>query len=565
MAHDKSYIHNHRLIGPYVYDTYFSLLDQHAEKTPDREAYVFYEGNKKTSLTFEEVSEKSFKLASILLSTYPSLQKGDRIALVASNSPLFVITEIAILRLGGTVVFPPVGITGGQDLIHAMRIACCHGIICDHDYVEEDTVSLLHEYIPELKFAICFGADSEEEQTAITNFSSITSSGRPDMDDAKNVRERQEVADPDDPAIVFFTSGTTGEPKAVVYSQFSLINNMLLGTKVALFLSSRDVIFANNPFTHHATQIMGVGYPCCVGTKAVITDTKETVVKANTKILCEIIAKEKCTAGLLFGHILHDIIHYADIGKMDFSNFRMAITSGQRLHEDQAAAVKVILPNVALLNLYGSTELSMTAGASPRAPIPSNGYIGHVFPGVEIKLVDDDGVCVPVGMQGELCGRGYYVSMGNMVDGKIQKMSDEQGWVHSGDYAVMNKEGHIKIEGRKSDIIKRAAIKIFPAQVEKVLLQHECINQVQVIGVPDPRLHEDLCACIIKENDELTEELLEEWCKSVFQPGTTGLSMAPTYFLFLDDYPRTGSGKISKVQLKEMAKKHVEELRGVLS
>ncbi|HSI67089.1 MAG TPA: AMP-binding protein, partial [Planococcus sp. (in: firmicutes)] len=202
---------------------------------------------------------------------------------------------------------------------------------------------------------------------------------------------------------------------------------------------------------------------------------------------------------------------------------------------------------------YGQTESSpvITQTKSDDAIEKRVSTVGRPHPEVEVKIIDPaTNETVPVGVPGELCTRGYHIMKGYYQNEEATKQAiDEEGWLHTGDIAVEDEDGYIAVTGRIKDMVIRGGENIYPREIEEFLYKHEAIQDVQVVGVPDPKYGEELMAWIIlKEGKQLDAETLRGYCK-----GKISHHKIPRYIEFIEEYPMTASGKIQKFKLREMS------------
>ena len=273
----------------------------------------------------------------------------------------------------------------------------------------------------------------------------------------------------------------------------------------------------------------------------------------NPSDVLRTVAAEKCTA-------LHGVptmfiaeLNLDDFDSYDVSTLRTGIMAGSNCPIEVMKNVVEKLGMSEITITYGQTEsspgITMTRTDDPIELRVSS--VGRALPNVEVKIVDPiTGEEVPSGEQGELCTRGYHVMKGYYKNPEAtQEAIDHEGWLHTGDLAVMDENGYCKITGRLKDMIIRGGENVYPREVEEFLYQHPAILDVQVVGVPDKKYGEAVMAWIIlKEGETLTEEEVKEYCK-----GQISHFKIPRYVQFTKQYPMTASGKIQKFKLKEQS------------
>ncbi|XP_020909169.2 4-coumarate--CoA ligase 1, partial [Exaiptasia diaphana] len=285
-----------------------------------------------------------------------------------------------------------------------------------------------------------------------------------------------------------------------------------------------------------------------VNTSTVKAPTEMAVSEALCECVFKIWEKEKCTVCSLNPVLVQKLLTGSMHMKYDLSNVSVFTMFGQRYSLDTVAALIKIFPKVAIVVLYASSESWLLAKmiVNKETAVEEKYAKLTIEEGVEVKIVDEESKLVSRGTPGEICARKASVFLeylGNPEATKRTKSST--GWVHMGDTGIMYNDGKIEVIGRKTEIIKRATVKIFPAHIEKVLLQHPQVSDVVVVGIPDQQLHEEVCACVIlredTESDGSDEEAkvleIREWCKRQWPPGPDGLSMTPRYFLPMKNFP----------------------------
>ncbi|XP_020909168.1 4-coumarate--CoA ligase 1 [Exaiptasia diaphana] len=280
---------------------------------------------------------------------------------------------------------------------------------------------------------------------------------------------------------------------------------------------------------------------------------------AVSEALCEgvfkIWEKEKCTVCLLNPVLVQKLLTGSMHLKYDLSHIGVFSMIGQRYSLDTVAALTKIFPKVAIVLSYSSSESWLLAKmiVNKETAVEEKYAKLTIEEGVEVKIVDEESNLVSRGTPGEICARNASVFLEYLGSPEATKRTKSStGWVHMGDTGIMYDDGKIEVIGRKTEIIKRASVKIFPAHIEKVLLQHPQVSDVAVVGIPDQQLHEEVCACVIlredtRECDGSDEEAkileIREWCKKQWPPGPDGLSLTPKYFLAMKKFPvleRTG-------------------------
>ncbi|HEB62091.1 MAG TPA: AMP-binding protein, partial [Bacteroidetes bacterium] len=366
------------------------------------------------------------------------------------------------------------------------------------------------------------------------------------------VQNRQSELDFDDPINIQFTSGTTGFPKGATLSHHNILNNgYFVGERMKI--TQNDKVIIPVPLYHCFGMVIGnLG---CVTHGAAMIYPSEMFDAEN---VLQAVDEDKAT-------VLHGVptmfiaeLNHPDFDKYNLSSLRTGIMAGAPCPIEIMKQVKTRMHMTEVQIAYGMTETSpVSTQTKPGTPIEKQvSTVGQVHPHLEIKIIDPlTGKIVPVGEKGELCTRGYSVMKKYWNDDtKTDEAIDTNGWMHSGDLAVMDEENYIRITGRIKDMIIRGGENIYPREIEEFLFTYPKINDVQVIGVPDDKYGEEVMAWIkLKEGEEATEEEIINFCK-----GKIAHFKIPRYIKFVEDFPMTVTGKIRKVEMREISVREME-------
>jgi fatty-acyl-CoA synthase len=354
---------------------------------------------------------------------------------------------------------------------------------------------------------------------------------------------------PDDPINIQYTSGTTGFPKGATLSHRNILGNGFLVGSLCGY-SDADRVCVPVPFYHCFGMVMGnlgaLTHGACVVIPAPSFEPAATM---------RAVERERCTS--LYGVPTMFIALLADPGfaSTDLSSLRTGIMAGSPCPVEVMKQVQVFMPEVTIC--YGMTETSPVS-TQTRADDTLDrrvSTVGRVHPHVTVKVVDPaTGDTVPRGATGELCTAGYGVMLGYWDDPeKTAEAIDADGFMHTGDLAVMDQDGYLRIVGRSKDMVIRGGENIYPREVEEFLFGHPDVQDVQVVGVPDARFGEELCAWVrLREGAQLHPDELREWCR-----GKLAHYKVPRYVRFCDEFPMTVTGKVQKYKMREAS---VQEL-----
>ncbi|MBV9232077.1 MAG: AMP-binding protein, partial [Chloroflexi bacterium] len=352
-----------------------------------------------------------------------------------------------------------------------------------------------------------------------------------------------------DPAMIMYTSGTTGSPKGAVLTHRSLLNNAWLQAQ-RWGLDQTDRYCTPMPFFHAGGCVSGILAVLSAGC------TLHPLIAFDPVKALQINSSERCTGSGGVPTMLLAMLQHPDFDQYDLSSLKLIISGGtsipvalmEQVHERIGADVSIV---------YAQTESSCTMTQTlPDDPFERKAATcGVPLPHTEIKVIDPaTGKTVPCGERGEICCRGYQVMQGYYkMPEKTAQAIDSDGWLHTGDLATMDASGHVNIVGRLKDMVIRGGENLFPTEIEEFLLRHPKVANVQVVGVPDAFFGEELLAVVIlKSGEELSEQELRQYCQ-----GQISHQKIPRYFQFAESYPMTASGKVQKFVLREHAIKEL--------
>ncbi|WP_181219286.1 AMP-binding protein [Bacillus subtilis] len=533
-----------------IHSTIGRLLEQTADTYPDRDAVVYPDRN--IRYTYAEFDSLCRQTAKGLMRM--GIGKGDHVAIWASNIPEWLAVQFATAKIGAVLVTVNTNYQA-HELDYLLKQSDASALIIMDSYRGTSYPDIVSSLIPELQEAKP-GQLKSERYPFLKTLIYIGNKRLPGMyhwDDteilAKTVtdaelEERMNSLDKDDVINMQYTSGTTGFPKGVMLTHFNVINNAA-NIAECMVLTSQDRMCIPVPFFHCFGCVLGV--LACVSVGAAMIPVQEfdpvTVLKT--------VEKEKCTA-------LHGVptmfiaeLHHPDFDAYDLSTLRTGIMAGSPCPSE---VMKAVIERVGMKDItiaYGQTEASpvITQTRANDSFIRRVETTGRALPHTEVKIVEP-GTCQEVqrGAQGELCTRGYHVMKGYYKDKEpTRKAINHDGWLFTGDLAVMDEDGYCCITGRLKDMLIRGGENIYPREIEEFLYRHPAVLDVQVVGVPDAKFGEEAAAWIkLKDGKSVSPYELKAYCK-----GKIARHKIPRYVIFTDDYPMTASGKIQKYKLRE--------------
>jgi fatty-acyl-CoA synthase len=533
-----------------IYETIGGFFDRVAEKYPDNKALILrHQG---VEWTYAELQHRVDQLASGLLAL--GIAPGDRVGIWGPNSAEWVLTQLATAKIGAIMVCinPAYRL---YELEYALNKVECKALITDESFKTSDYLGMLNtlapelEYcapgalastkLPKLKHVIRMGTSSS---AGMHNFDQICELAT-DADRAALLRLQTQLK-PDDAINIQFTSGTTGNPKGATLSHCNILNNGYL-TGEAMRLTPADKLCIPVPLYHCFGMVLAV--LACVSHGATMVFPGEAFDPQQT---LQTVQDERCTA-------LHGVptmfiteLDHPNFSSFDLSSLRTGIMAGAPCPIEVMKRVISDMHMRDILIAYGQTELSPINNIT----LPDDSLerrtetVGRAMPWVEVKVIDEAGHVVPVGEKGEICTRGYSVMQGYWNDPeKTAETIDAAGWLHSGDIATMDAFGYVRIVGRIKDMIIRGGENVYPREVEEFLYQHPAISEVQVFGIPDKKMGEEVCAWVqLNEGATLSADDIKAFCKDQI----THFKI-PRHIRFVSEYPMTVTGKIQKFVMRD--------------
>ncbi|HET8605327.1 MAG TPA: AMP-binding protein, partial [Marmoricola sp.] len=465
------------------------------------------------------------------------LEKGDRIGVWAPNCAEWTITQYATAKIGAILVnVNPAYRT--HELAYAVNQSGLRMLVSAEEFKTSDYRRMIEETAadcPRLERVVFIGT---------TDWDELVDSGR-DLP-ASTVADRMAVLRAEDPINIQYTSGTTGYPKGATLSHRNILNNGYFTTELIGF-SEVDRLAIPVPFYHCFGMVMGNLGCTSHGATMVIPAPG---FDPETTLRC--IEAERCTGVYGVPTMFIAMQNHPRFAEFDLTSLRTGLMAGSPcpvevmkrcVHDMHMAEVGIA---------YGMTE---TSPVSTQTRMDDDlerrtATIGRVHPHVEIKVVDPaTGETVERGRPGEFCTRGYSVMLGYWDDPeRTADAIDADGWMHTGDLAEMREDGYCNIVGRIKDMVIRGGENVYPREIEEFLYTHPDIQDVQVIGVPDERYGEELCAWVMMREgaEPLDAEEVRAFCT-----GKLAHYKIPRYVMLVDEFPMTVTGKIRKVQMRQ--------------
>jgi fatty-acyl-CoA synthase len=514
-------------------------LQEMAQQYSDRDALVHTEMGMRYSYGFlwREVEQAAGGLIKA------GIERGDRVALCAPNIPQWIISFLALARIGAIVVPIDPG-AGKDDLQYILEHSECKAIILSGGSENEGNLKsalAMRDTIPSLEQIFVI---AEESYTETVHWDELMAMGE---DVSPEVLSKvEDVISPEDPVAIMYTSGTTGKPKGVVLDHLGLINKSIFSMEMQ-GVTNEDRLVLFFPLFHMIGNT-------CIALSGLIKGAAVVLPCQSfdpSKIL-HAIHEERCTAIYASPSMLIALIDHPEFRKDKWKSMVKGAIGGapcpielmRRLVEDIGVSDITVG--------YGITEASSWITlTNPDDPIDLRvSTIGTPLACNEVKIVDPaTGEDLPPKSQGELCTRGFLMKEYYKMPAATAAAIDRDGWFHTGDLGEMDEKGYVKITGRLKDVIVRGGVEVYPVEVEEIIYQRSEVSEAQVFGFPHPEKGQEVAAWVtLKEGCDLSPLTLAAHARDFLDE-----EKVPHYFKIVTDFPMTRSGKVQKFKLAEMA------------
>ena len=539
-----------------LYETVDGVLKRALAGGPDRTAVVV--AHQSVRYTFRELDAAVERVARGFVAC--GLVPGERVGIWAPNCIEWLLCLFGAARAGLILVnINPA--YRAYELEYALRLVACRALVFAPAFKGSDYLAMLQGLIPELASASPGVLKSERlpelrllvriGDTAVPGclaFAELAARG--DRLATGALHGAGNDIDPDQPANIQFTSGTTGSPKGATLTHFNIVNNGFFVGE-GMRLTNYDRVCIPVPLYHCFGMVLGV--------LAAVTHAAASVFPAegfDPLLTLRTVERERCTA-------LHGVptmfiaeLEHPQFASFDLTSLRTGIMAGAPcpIAVMRRVITDMHMPEVTIC--YGMTETSPVSFQSAcDDPIERRvATVGRIHPHVQVKIVDAAGRTTERGTSGELLTRGYSVMRGYWSQPeRTAEAIDEGGWMRTGDLAVLDEEGYCNIVGRVKDMIIRGGENIYPREIEEFLYRHPAVLDIAVVGIPDHRYGEEICACIrLRDGVRATEEDIREFCR-----GQIAHYKVPRYVRFMDSFPQTVTGKIQKYLLREQLQREL--------
>ncbi|MBX3586085.1 MAG: AMP-binding protein [Ramlibacter sp.] len=530
---------------PLIEQTLGDFFDAQVARQPAHEALV--SAHQQLRYTYLELQTQANQLASALLGL--GLVPGDRVGIWSHNNAQWLLMQLATAKVGLILVnINPAYRTA--EVEYALNKVACKALVTMARFKTSDYLGMLRELgaarLPHLQTTVWIDEPGQgAEEPGLLRFSALLARG-----DAQDPRLAAiaPTLKATDPINIQFTSGTTGFPKGATLTHRNILNNgFFIGE--CMKLTPADRLCIPVPLYHCFGMVLG--NLACLAHGATIVYPNDGF---DPLTVLQTVQDEKCTG-------LHGVptmfiaeLDHPRFGEFNLSSLRTGIMAGSPCPTEVMKRVVADMHLREITIAYGMTETSpVSCQSSTDTPLDKRvSTVGRVQPHLEVKIIDpESGQPVARGASGELCTRGYSVMHGYWDDEpRTREAIDADRWMHTGDLATMDAEGYVNIVGRIKDMVIRGGENIYPREIEEFLYRHPQVQDVQVVGVPDRRYGEELCAWIIaRPGQPVDEDSIRAFCK-----GQIAHYKVPRYIRFVDQFPMTVTGKIQKFKIRDAMK-----------
>ncbi len=540
------------LIGRTIGSYFDAACAEHAE----REALVVRHQNAR--LSYAELRRRVDALACGLLRL--GLRPGDRIGIWSANNLEWALTQFAAAKAGLVLVTINPAYRRSE-LQYALNKVGCRALVLAPVIKTSNCVEILGSLAPELasaepgrlRAAALPGLEvviriGPKRAPGMLAFAELLTP--PEPAELERLEEIGASLQFDDAVNIQFTSGTTGSPKGATLSHHNILNNGYF-CGAAMRLAAGERVCIPVPLYHCFGMVLG-NLACLTHGATMVYPAESFDPLASLAA----VAEDRCAALYGVPTMFIAMLDHPRFGEFDLGSLRTGILAGS------PCPVEVMKQVIARM---GMREVTIAYGMTETSPISFQSSaddsferrvstVGRIHPHCEVKIVDPQGHIVPRGNTGELCTRGYSVMLGYWDDEKkTAEVLDRNGWMHTGDLAILDEQGYCNIVGRIKDMVIRGGENIYPREIEEFLHRHPKVSDVQVVGVPDRKYGEELCAWVVlKSGEAMTVEDLHGYCR-----GAIAHYKVPRYVRFVEAFPVTVTGKVQKFLIRQ---RMIEEL-----
>ncbi len=528
---------------PLIGETLGAAFDRIAERYAAREAVVsVHQGSR---LTYAELRDRTDAFARGLMAL--GVAHGDRVGIWSTNTLEWFVAQFATPKIGAILVNVNPAYRSSE-AAYALRQSGVSLLLVQQRHKTSDYAQIVAEIradLPELRTVVFIGDDESDAAVAgAMRFDDVYAAAHGVT--PEHLAQRLARTQFDEAINIQYTSGTTGYPKGATLTHHNILNNGFFIGEGCRY-TEHDRVCVPVPFYHCFGMVLG--------NLAIVTHGATLVIPNyafEPRATMEVVTAERCTA--LYGVPTMFIaeLDLPDFARYNCSTLRTGIMAGSPCPVEIMKRVQTEMHMPEVTICYGMTETSpVSTQTAVDDPLDKRtGTVGRVHPHLEVKIVDEAGRIVPRNVPGELCTRGYSVMLGYWNDPENTATAiDPARFMHTGDIATMDDDGYVNIAGRIKDMVIRGGENVYPREIEEFLYTHPAVKDVSVIGVPNAKYGEELCAWIVaRDGETITDEDVREYCR-----GKIAHYKVPRYVCFVDAFPMTITGKVQKFKMREIS------------
>ena len=516
-----------------------SIIEHHARLSPEKAAIVWND----VRLSYGELNARANRAANAIAEM--GVGSGDKIALVCPNLPLFPVVYFAILKIGAAVV-PLNVLFQPREFAYHLRDSDAKAVFVFEgtgDLPMARTVKEAFDTVETCEHLIVLTID-ENAASPVENAKTLSeiTAGKPETFETFPTK-------PEDTCAILYTSGTTGQPKGAELTHFNIFSNSVTvqsshQSAAGFAGNEQKTVLITLPLFHTTGQTVQMNSNLYAGNRIVLLPRFEA------KTTLETLEKERVNFWIGVPTMYWAILKYVEETGRDVSKIREHLkvpTSGGAPMPLEVMRDFERVFGIRVLEGYGLSETSPLACFNHFEKPSKPGTVGQPIFGVEVKCVDDDDCEVERGQRGEVVIRGHNIMKGYYKRPEATAEAFKNGWFHTGDIGIMDADGYLSIVDRKKDMILRGGYNVYPRELEEVIITHEAVSLVAVVGVADERLGEEVKAFVVLKQDcKLSAEDFTDWCKTQF-----AANKYPRRVEFRDSLPISATGKILKRELRK--------------
>jgi len=497
--------------------TIASILAESAARCPDNTAVVIGD----LRLSYAQLWDHTRQYASVLRDK--GVGPGDKVGLLLPNTPHFPLAYFGALSLGAVAV-PVHALLKAEEIEYVLADSGAKVLVCAAPLLGEGAKGAELAGIPVL--AVMDGGDASIERID-------------ELALAATPIEALVPRDPDDTAVILYTSGTTGKPKGAELTHLNVTMNVAISAQHSFDITSEDIVLGCLPLFHT------FGQTCCMNTAFYVGATVVLLPRFDGTEALRLLQDEKCTIFMGVPTMYVGLLEAAKTSELR-PQLKVALSGGAALPLAVLEQFNEVF-GTHILEGYGLTETSPVATFNQKGFPPKAGTVGKAIWGVEVEVakadIDDHIELLPAGELGEIVVRGHNIFKGYLNKPDATAAAIVDGWFRTGDLGDKSEDGYVRILDRKKDMVIRGGYNVYPRDVEEVLLRHPAIAQVAVIGLPDAQYGEEVVACVVRAGDGSEEEIIA-WSKEQL-----AAYKYPRRVIFIDALPLGPSGKVLKREL----------------